>query len=374
MKLSLKRLFALFAVLMMTAVMSVPGAGAEGTEAVFDAEEMFSGRDLEQEADLSKAVRLEVKDGENISVTDAGVYVLSGSAKNVTVTVEAGKDDKVQIVLEGVTVENDSLPVIYVKKADKVFITVSEDSALSVTGKFDTENGKADGVVFSKSDLTLNGTAALRVSSTADGIVCKDDLRITGGGITVNAQSTAVRANDSIRIAGGTLVLTGGDDGLHAENDDDDTLGNIYIGGGSISIKAGDDGIHAGSVLQTDGGSVTVEAAEGIEGTYIQFNGGTIDIRATDDGVNAGRKSKSYPVTVVFNGGEITIVMGAGDTDGVDANGDIIMNGGTVSVTGNNAFDWDGTAIYNGGVVIVNGQQVDGIPGRAAGNPGGGRR
>ena len=63
--------------------------------------------------------------------------------------------------------------------------------------------------------------------------------------------------------------------------------------------------------------------------------------------------------------------MASGDTDGVDSNGDIYVNGGTISVTGNSTFDYDGTAEYNGGVIIVNGQQIDYIPNQMMGGMGG---
>ena len=68
-----------------------------------------------------------------------------------------------------------------------------------------------------------------------------------------------------------------------------------------------------------------------------------------------------------INDGDITVVMGAGDTDGIDSNGNIIVNGGTVNVTGSSTFDYDGSAQYNGGTIIVNGQQVSYIPNQMMG-------
>ena len=66
---------------------------------------------------------------------------------------------------------------------------------------------------------------------------------------------------------------------------------------------------------------------------------------------------------VEVNGGSITIVMGQGDTDAIDANGNIIVNGGTINITAQvSSFDYDGTAEYNGGTIIINGSQVDSIP------------
>lgn len=341
------------------------------------ASELFTDRDLEQTADLSEAKSYTVSNGKDIHITEAGVYVISGTASDVTIYVEAGSDDKVQLVLDGVSITNADFPCIYVKSADKVFVTTtSTENSLSVTGSFKADGDtNTDGVIFSKSDLVLSGTGTLTVSSTDNGIVGKDDLKVTGGTYRITASSKAIEANDSIRIADGTFTLTAGTDGLHAENSDDDSLGYIYICGGTFTIKAGDDGIHANSLVQIDGGSFTISAAEGIEGTYIQINDGTVNIQSSDDGINAAKKSSAYSTpTVEINGGNITIAMSAGDTDGIDSNGNIIVNGGTINITGQSSFDYDGTAQFNGGTIIVNGEQLDSIPNQFMGGGGMGGR
>ena len=373
MKSILKKIFAGLTALTLMLAVSFSGAAAAAASAIYSASELFTNRDLSQTADLSDAVYYTLSDGQDIHITAAGVYVLTGTAANATVYVEAGKDDKVQLVLESANVTNGSFPVIYAKTADKVFVTVSGDSQLSVTGAFAADGStNTDGVIFSKCDLVLNGTAALTIVSSANGIVGKDDLKITGGVYNITASSKAIQANDSIRIADGTLNLTAGTDGLHAENEDDTSLGYIYIGGGTLDIQVGDDGIHATSVVQIDGGVITIRASEGIEGTYVQLNGGAVSIQASDDGINAAQKSRSYTATIEINGGDITVAMGAGDTDAIDSNGNIIVNGGTVSVSGSSAFDYDGSAQYNGGTLIVNGQQVSAITSQMMGGGRGG--
>lgn len=339
---------------------------AETSTYIYSYDDMFTKRDLKQSADLAGSVSYTVTDGGDIHITEAGVYVLTGTASEVTVYVEATKDDKVQIVLEDVSITNNDAPAIYVKSADKVFITTSGDSILSVIGSF-LSSDKADGVIYSKCDIVFNGDASLAISSTKNGIVGKDDLKITGGTYNITADAVAVEANDSIRIADGVLILKAGTDGLHAENSDDDSKGYIYIAGGTITVEAGDDGIHATSVVQVNDGKITVTAAEGIEGTYIQINGGTISINGKDDGINAGQKSTAYRATIEINGGSITVVMASGDTDGIDTNGDIVINGGTINVTGGSSFDYDGTATFNGGTIIVNGQQLSYIPNQQMG-------
>ena len=293
-----------------------------------------------------------------------------------TVIVDASKDDKVQLVLSGVSILSSDYAAIYVKQADKVFVTLADGTVnnLANGGKYtQRDENEVDAVIFSKDDVTFNGTGSLYISASAgSGIVGKDEVTITAGTYEISAAEHAIRAKDSIAIADGSFTLSATGDGLHAENSDDDTLGNIYIAGGSFVIKAKDDAIHANTLLQIDGGSFSITAAEGLEATYIIINGGSIQISASDDGINAARKSSAYTPTVEINGGDITIAMGAGDTDGVDSNGNVVVNGGTINISGQSSFDYDGTAQYNGGTIIVNGQQVNSIPNQLMGGMNGG--
>ncbi|MBR1812910.1 MAG: carbohydrate-binding domain-containing protein [Lachnospiraceae bacterium] len=338
-----------------------------------DATDFFSKRDLRQTADLSEATYYTITDGQTITITAEGVYVLTGSAENAQIIVEAGDEDKVQLVLDGLTITNDSTPCIYVKSADKVFITTTEsENNLTVTGNFTADGDtNTDAVIFSKDDLVLNGLGTVNISSTDNGITCKDDLKVTGGTWNITCASDAMEANDSIRIADGTINISSKKDGLHCENDEDDTVGYVYICGGTLNVNAKDDGIHAETVLQIDDGDITVSAAEGLEGTYVQVNGGDVTISATDDGINGARKSSAYTATIEVNGGYITIAMGQGDTDAVDANGYIYVNGGTLDITGQSAFDYDMGAQYNGGTIIVNGTVTNTITNQMMGGMGG---
>lgn len=358
---------------------------AETSEASSD---VFSKRDLSGEYDASEAITITLNgtsascgsdavtiSGSTVTITAAGTYLVTGALKDGTIVVDATNEDKVQLVLSGVSVNSADFAAIYVKQADKVFITLADGTVntLSNGGTFtQVDDNNVDAVIFSKDDLTLNGTGTLRITSPAGhGVVSKDELTIAGGIYEIAAASHALAGKDSIAVADGTFTLASGKDGLHAENKDDETLGNIYIAGGTFAINSADDAIHANTLLTIDGGSFEITAAEGLEATYIQINDGAVNISASDDGVNAARKSSAYTPTVEINGGTLTIKMGAGDTDGVDSNGNLIINGGTVDVTGQSAFDYDGTAQYNGGTLIVNGSQVDSIPNQMMGGRGG---
>ena len=342
--------------------------------AIFTSDDEFSNRDLKQSADLSDAKYITLESGSNVTITEEGVYVLRGSVQNSTVIVDAADDAKVQLVLDGVTITNKDFPCIYVKSADKVFVTTTDSAnKLSVTGAFTSDGDtNTDAVIFSKDDLVINGVGSLTISSTDNGITSKDDLKVTGGTISISCTSDALEANDSIRIAGGDITIVSRKDGLHAEYDEDTSVGYIYICGGSLDITASDDAIHATTVVQIDDGNLKLSAREGIEGTYVQLNGGTISITANDDGINAGRKSTSYAVTIEINGGDLTIKMASGDTDAVDSNGNLYVNGGTINITASSPFDYDGSAKYTGGTIIVNGVTTNAITNQMMGGGMGG--
>ncbi len=342
---------------------------------VIDTTDLFTERDLTQTVDLADATYVSLQSGEDVSITKEGVYVLSGDVTDVTVAVEVDSREKVQLVLDGVTITNEDSPAIYVKSADKVFVTTTQDSlnTLSVTGDFTADGDtNTDAVIFSKDDLVLNGLGTLIINSSNNGISGKDDLKITGGTYYVTSTADAIEANDSILIADGSIAISSSKDGLHAENDEDDTQGYVFICGGSVSIDAASDGIQATTYLQVDDGTLDITASEGLEATYVQINGGTINVAASDDGINATTKSYSVGTpTIEITGGDVTITMGAGDTDALDANGNLYISGGTVSISAQSAFDFDGVGELTGGTVYVNGEQVSTITNSMMGGMGG---
>ena len=357
---------------------SVSGTASSSSTATagasaLDTTDLFSDRDMEQTADLAGAENITVSDGQTYTISKEGVYVITGTGSNVQILVDAGDEDKVQLVLDGLSITNESTPCIYVKNADKVFVTTTDsENTLTVSGTFTADGDtNTDAVVFSRDDLVINGKGTLNISSTENGISGKDDLKVTGGTLNITCTADALEANESILIADGTINIKTDKDGLHAENDEDNTVGYVYIAGGTITIQAGDDAIHATTIAQVDGGTISLTGAEGIEGTYIQLNDGEITISASDDGINAGQKSNIATPTVEVNGGSIAITMGSGDTDGVDSNGNLVLNGGTLDITAQSPFDYDGTAQNNGTTLIINGTETDSVTNQMMGGMGG---
>ncbi len=346
-----------------TSSVEVISAIVASEDSALDLENIFTERDLEQTADTEDAQTIVVEDGEVYNITSEGTYIISGEAQDATIKIAVTDEEKVQLLLDGVTITNESAPAIYVLSGDKIFITTAEGSenAMTVTGQFEADGDtNLDAVIFSRSDLVLNGLGSLTiVSQYGNGITSKDDLKVTGGTLAVGAQLDALEANDSIRIYDGDITIATNKDGLHSENDEDLSKGYIYIYGGSLYIKASEDGIDGAGIVQIDGGVINIEMSlEGIEGNYIQINGGDIDIYAADDGINA-TASGSYEVAIEVNGGTIDVEVGSGDTDAFDSNGNMYINGGVINVTApTSSFDADGTVDFTGGTVTVNGEKV----------------
>lgn len=245
-----------------------------------DIDSMFTNRDKEVGYDEEKCVAITLSDdgsscdntsvaidGQTITITEEGTYLLSGSLSNGSVVVATDENVKVRLIFNGVVINNDSSAAIYVQSADKVFITLTPDSEnmLSNGGTDEAvdDNNNIDSVIFSKSDLTLNGSGSLTVTAKAGhGIVSKDDLVITGGTYAITAASQGLSGKDSIRILDGDFAITSGKDALHSENEDNAEKGFVYIAGGNFNLTASVDGISAS-------GNMTL-----LDGTYTMTTGG----------------------------------------------------------------------------------------------------
>ncbi len=324
-----------------------------------DNAELFTDRDLDPSYEASKAETITLSDsgstsssklveidGSTIKITEGGIYELTGTLTDGQIIIEAD-DEKVQLVLCGVNITNTSSATIYVLDADKVFITLQEDTEnyLATTGEFvQTDDNNVDAVIFSKDDIVLNGEGSLTITTKyGHGVVSKDDLKITSGTYTVNVSKDAFSGNDSLSIADGNFTVSAGDDAFHSDN-------ITTVNGGNINI---------------------LTCYEGLEGTAVVVNDGNIVINASDDGLNAGggndgsgagnesfnpfssTDNSSYYIQI--NGGNITI---NAEGDGVDANGSIYVTGGYTLINGptmaaNGALDYDGTGEITGGTFIA---------------------
>lgn len=365
---------------------------SEVTEAV-SASGLFTDRDLDAGYDESKSAVIQLNgtsaacssdavkiSGGNVTITDEGTYILSGTLDDGMIIVDAGKSDKTQLVLDGVTIHSQTCAPIYIRQADKVFLTLAPGSTntLSNGGTFTAiDENNIDAVIFSKDDLTLNGSGILIVTSPAGhGIVSKDSLKITGGIYDINCASHGLAGKDDVCIVNADFTIVSGKDGIHSENDDD-TLGFIWLQSGTFDISAEGDGISAASYLQIEDGSFQITAGGGSVnatapsseswGSFMgggrhgdgMMGGGMMGgapgqpSEAEDTADSTSMKGIKAGAALTINGGVFTI-----DTadDAVHSNDCVTVSGGTFEIaSGDDGFHADVTLTVTGGTIRITG-------------------
>lgn len=338
--------------------------------------ELFTDRDQKTDYDKSEAVYITLADnnsscyspvvqisGNTVTVKAEGTYVVSGSLSNGSLKIDATAEEKIHLILNGVSICCEDSAALEIKQADKVFITLEEGSVNTLSNKngftepTSEEESNVDAVIFSKDDLTLNGAGTLTIDSIGGhGIVSKDDLIITGGSYTINADNHALSGKDRVCIKNGKFNLNAEKDAIHAENNEDTALGYLYIESGEYIIVANGDAISASATLQIDGGtynissgggsaasanstsdnpfqgpwgsgstnSVNDESYKGVKSAdNMAINGGTFTLDCADDGFHSGG-------ALTWISANATVLSG---DDGLHADDALCISGGTIDIT-----------------------------------------
>ena len=228
----------------------------------------------------------------------------------------------------------------------------------------DSENSTTDYVA--KSDSGSIDAQNYMISSIESGTITGDftDIMSDNGQNKPLYSAKGIKADNSINISNGRIIIYSTDDCIHANNNtvlenNADPLGDIDISGGSISLTSGDDGIHSDNILNINGGKIEVITSyEGIEANVININAGEVLIYATDDAINVSSGNSTPCINV--NGGYVEVQTPSGDTDAIDSNGSYAQNGGIVIVKGGSSMgtvagsiDVEGSITVTGGTVVA---------------------
>lgn len=350
-----------------------------------DISDMFTERDLETHYDASAAVKITLSDGasacasnavtvsgDTVTISDDGVYILSGTLTDGQIIVSGDDTDKIQLVLNGVNINSKTSAAIYVREANKVFITTSDSSTNSLSNSesfVNIDDNNIDSAIFSKSDLTLNGEGSLNVDSpNGHGIVSKDDLVLTSGEYAVSAAGHALSGKNSVRIANGSYELTSGNDGIHSENADNAESGFIYIADGRLNIASDGDGMDSSYILQTDGGEITVVSGGGYENAAQKAEERMFghnmnrqeEVPSDEQDTSLSVKGLKASVLLLINSGAFDI--NSAD-DALHSNGDLIVSDGVISIkTGDDGLHADANTSVSGGELDII-QSYEGIEG-----------
>lgn len=299
-------------------------------------------------------------DGTDVSITAAGTYVFSGDCDNGSITVKKGVTG-VTIVLNGLTLTNDDSAAITLNKTAEASLIAAAGTTNTVADTEGSNDENAAVKVKSGAALAIGGTGTLTVDGNAkNGIKGAADAVITVAEVklNINAADDGLSCDDELKITGGTLSITAGGDAVKAspdtgdtENQDTTSLGNVTISGGTLTLNATEDGIQADGDLTISGGTFHVKtngghttaltddsaSCKGFKaGKTLTVTGGTLTVDSADDALHAG-------TDVTISGGTLTLATG---DDGVHADNDLVI--GTKGASSTSTPRINITASYEG--------------------------
>ena len=319
------------------------------------------------------------KDG-TITIQQEGTYVVTGTLNDGRIVVQAADTHKVHIVLKGASIYCADHAALFIKQADKVFLTLADGSENTLGSgssyHLSDEDSNVDGVIFSRADLTLNGSGKLTVNAKyKHAIVSKDDLIVTGGAYAITAgNGGGLYGKDCVKITNGTFTIQSGTDGIQASNAEQADRGYVYISGGALHITAGTDGIQADNVLRIDGGTFQITSGGGSAnastdqkgnknpGWGMWGPGSKEETTKTEDPTDTSDSAKGLKagVSLSVRGGTFTI---DSSDDSVHCNGTVTITGGTFALSSGDdgVHAGDALLIQNGTIAIS--QSYEGLEG-----------
>lgn len=295
--------------------------------------------------DLTNATTITLSGTDDVTITDGGVYVLTGTLTDGRVLVNA-PDADVTLVLQNADITCSNSSALYIYKAASVLIYLPAGTASTLTDGSSYDYGDSfssaadeepNACLYSKSDLIIAGGGTLTVTGNANnGITGKDTLKIEDTAVSVTAANHGVNGKDCLVLKQADVTVTSGGDALRATNDSDTALGCILIGASALTLTAGEDGIQAETALTlfdttgtvTSGGGSSAALADDVSakgikaGTDITVRSGSYTFDCADDGVHANGN-------VTVSGGTFTVTTG---DDGVHADNAVTITDGTIDI------------------------------------------
>lgn len=196
-----------------------------------------------------------------ITILSDGRYEVSGTLNDGQIVVNAGKESKVNLHLNGAGITCSTAAPLYVYSADTCVLHLDSGSANYIQ---DTAGNTQSSAILSKDDLTIKGDGSLTViGNVKHAIKASNDVKIKSGSLTVSAVSTAIYGEDSVQISGGTIIIPTCKDGIKASNMEEAEKGFVTIDGGYVDVQnAAGNGIEAITGVTLSGCTVNVHSVK----------------------------------------------------------------------------------------------------------------
>lgn len=250
-----------------------------------------------------------------IHITQPGDYAIEGKLSAGQIAVDLGdgaKEDPeavVNLYLNGLDITCSVAPGVIFYNVYECGSTDTE----TATYKVDTKDAGANVFICDDTVNTVNGSYVARIYKSYE----------------LNEEGTEVIDNKKLHKYDGAFYSK--------------RSINIYGGNGTLNINAENEGLDSE--------------------LHLTVNGGNINIVSGNDGINTNEDEVS--VTTV-NGGNLNILVSGttGEGDGIDSNGWLVINGGTVTAaacghSGDAGIDSDMGIHVNGGTLMASGNMYD---------------
>ena len=343
--------------------------------------------------------------GDGISVSDNVITISKGGDFEVTGTLDDGQividtEEKVKLRLSGMSLTNKNGSSIYVKNADKAYITLDNtENTLTDGENYTSGDEKEKGCITSRDNLEIKGSGSLTLNGNYNhGIFSSNSIEIGNGNITVNAKNDGIHANDTLAISGGNVYVTAEGDGLQAEEILDISGGEVNVTtttstsndfGGRVEMKDSlqmtDDEIQSMREQMNNNQFTQTEESDDSEDTsskgikvdwMLDISGGKVTVNSTDHAIHCtsdinitggtlnlsseSKKGISCHGDVTIDDGDITITK---STEGIESKKILTINGGNIDITASDdGLNSGGTCAnqnggFGGGTNMQGGQQ-----------------
>jgi len=319
-----------------------------------------------------------------VTITATGTYTLTGTSTSASLTIGDSLSNVI-IIFNSLSLTSSSKTLLTIGSSSSVNLQITGESTLSATGfNAITLNSNSNLQITGSSPLNVGGTygiygdnttsltvnsGTIIITSTTDGILVGSAITINDGTLKITSSNYGINSPGTTTIASGTIEISSTLTSIYSNK-------NVVITGGTISLSSSsENGIHAdyNITIGSENGSdddltlTITKCDEGIEGGIIKVYSGTIKITSDDDGINAQNSfygTDSYDstaeISMYFYGGNVYV---NAEGDGLDANGDINIYGGSLEIWGmaaggdNEPIDHDNNFIINSTSLIAGGSK-----------------
>ena len=328
--------------------------------------------DLEEIYDTEAAINLKLDDKTSfdgissdiahyndgdVELAAGGIYVLSGAINGGCIKIIG--DDRTLLVLNGLTIDNVDKDAIISDGSVNIKLLEGSNNIINANSK-KTELNAAGTAIAVKGNLSFSGKGNLHIlGGFNEAIDCKKKLTFVSGNFDIDGSIDGIKSKKEIVIWDGIYTITTSDDAIKAN----DNEGSIFIKECKMNVVSGGKAIATDGSFIFAGGDLNLKSkSDCIEGKTCDLLGGSIVIDSEEDGINASdkeqdKKAAQKGVYINITNGILKV-----DTklDGLDSNGDLIIEGGFIFISGpttdtERIIDYNDEVICTGGAMMATG-------------------